>query len=102
MDCKVSEGGNEGAEMEAVKIMVDNQSTIMLTKTLAHHNRTKHIDTHYHFIRDCVKDGRVITKHVKIRDQLADILTKFLGRVKFVELCAIIGLKKAWDEKKIN
>ena len=34
-----------GVKMEAVKIMVDNQSAIMLSKTSAHHNRTKHIDT---------------------------------------------------------
>ena len=53
-----------GVKMEAVKIMVDNQSAIMLSKTSAHHNRTKHIDTRYHFIRDCVKDGRVVIEHV--------------------------------------
>ena len=34
-----------GVKMEAVKIMVDNQSAIMLSNTSAHHNRTKHIDT---------------------------------------------------------
>ena len=39
-----------GVKMEAVTIMVDNQSAIMLSKTSAHHNRTKHIDTRYHFI----------------------------------------------------
>ena len=34
-----------------VKLMVDNQSAITLSKNLVHHNRTKHIDTRYHFIR---------------------------------------------------
>ena len=89
-------------EIEAVKIMVDNQSAIMLSKTSAHHNRTKHIDTRYHFIRDCVEDGRVVIEHVKTKDQLADILTKALGRVKFVELSARIGVKKACDVNKIK
>ena len=69
---------------------------------ITHHNRTKHIDTRYHFIRDCVEDGRVIIEHVKTEDQLADILTKSLGRVKFVELSARIGVKKAWDLKKLK
>ena len=32
-------------EIEALKIMIDNQSAIMLSKTLAYHNRIKHIDT---------------------------------------------------------
>ena len=85
--------------MEAVKIMVDNQSASMLSKTSAHHNRTKHIDTRYYFIQDCVEDGRVIIEHVNIEDQLADILTKSLGRLKFVELSAKIRVKKACDMK---
>ena len=39
---------------------------------------------------------------MKIKDQLANILTKALGSVKFVELCVRNGVKKAWDEKKIK
>ena len=38
---------------------------------------------------------------MKTEDQLADILTKSLGRVKFVELSARVGVKKAWDMKKL-
>ena len=75
--------------------MVDNQSVIMLNKTSAQYIRTKHMDTHYHFIQDCVEDERVIIKHRKMKDQLADILTKALGRVKFMKLCARIRVKKA-------
>ena len=88
--------------MEVVKIMVDNQSAIMISKTSAHHNRTKHIDTLYHFIRDCVKEGRVVIEHVKTEDQLTDILIKSLGRVKFAEISARIGVKKACDMKKLK
>ena len=91
-----------GVKMEAVKIMVDNQSAIMLSKISAHHNGTMHIDTLYHFIRDCVEDGRVVIEHVKTEDQLADILTKSLGRVKFMELSSRIEVKKAWDMKKLK
>ena len=39
---------------------------------------------------------------MKTEDQLADILTKSLGRVKFVKLSAKIGVKKAWDMKKLK
>ena len=46
-------------EIEAGKIMVNNQSAIMLSKTSAHHNRTKHIDTRCHFIRDKSKIGEL-------------------------------------------
>ena len=57
-----------GVKLEAVKIMVDNQSAIMLSKTSAHHTKTKHIDTLSHFIRDCVEDNRVVTEHMKTED----------------------------------
>ena len=87
---------------KAVKIMVDNLSAIMLSNTSAHYNRTKYIDTRYYFIRDCVKEGRVVIEHVKTEDQLADIITKSLRRVKFVELSARIGVKKVWDMKKLK
>ena len=39
-----------GVEMEQEKVMVDNQSTTILRKNSAHHNRTTHVDTCYHFI----------------------------------------------------
>ena len=41
-------------------------------------------------------------KHVKTKDQLANVLTKALERVKFVDLCAKIGVQKALDEEKIK
>ena len=63
-------------EIKVVKIMVDNQSTIMLRKTSNHHNRTKHIHTRYHFVQDSVEEGRVFIKHVRTKDQLTDILKK--------------------------
>ena len=37
-------------EQKGVKLMVDNQSAITLSKNPVHHNHTKHIDTRYHFI----------------------------------------------------
>ena len=80
--------------MEVVKIMVDNQSVIMLSKTSANHNRTKHIDTRYHFIRDCVEDARAVIEHVKTEDQLAD---KIIGES---EVC---GAKcKNWSEEDMR
>ena len=44
-------------EARAPVLMVDNQSAIALAKNPVHHDRSKHIDTKYHFIRDCFDDG---------------------------------------------
>jgi hypothetical protein len=51
----------------------------------------KHIDIWYHFIRGCLEDGSIGASFINIADQLADILTKSLGQVKFQELRARIG-----------
>ena len=39
-----------GDEIDLVKIMIDNQSTIILRKNSVHHNKTRHINTCDHFI----------------------------------------------------
>jgi hypothetical protein len=42
-------------------------------------NRSKHIDTKYHFIRECIEEGKVEVDHVGTAGQLADIFPKSLG-----------------------
>jgi hypothetical protein len=39
-----------------IKIYIDNQSSIVLAKNLVYHERNKHIDTRYYFIREHVKN----------------------------------------------
>jgi hypothetical protein len=51
-----------------VKLLVDNKSAITLSKNPVHHDRSKHIDTRFHFIRDCVDKGEVDVGHVGTRD----------------------------------
>lgn len=69
-----------------VKLLVDNKSAIELCKNLVHYDHSKHIDMRFHFIRECVKDSKVAMSHVSTNEQLADILTKALGRTKFIEI----------------
>lgn len=66
-------------------------SAIELSKNPVYHDRSKHIDSRYHYIRDCIEKGVVDVDHVGTDDQLADILTKPLGRVRFVELRSKLG-----------
>lgn len=74
------------------RLLVDNQSAIELSKNPVFHERSKHIDTRYHYIRDCIEQGVVDVDHVGTEDQLADILTKPLGTVRFVELRSRLGI----------
>ena len=49
-----------------------------------YHARTKHIEVHYHFVREKVLDGQIDLVYVKTDDeQVTDIFTKALGKEKF-------------------
>eukprot|EP00253_Pinus_taeda_P034518 PITA_34518 len=70
-------------KMEATRIMCDNQSCIKLSENPVFHDRSNHIDIWCHFVRDCVQRGAVQLSYTPTREQVADILTKALGRTKF-------------------
>ena len=48
-----------GLEQDKVTLWCDSQSAICLSKNSNHHERTKHIDVRYNFIRDVVEAGDV-------------------------------------------
>ncbi|CAL1356029.1 unnamed protein product [Linum trigynum] len=70
---------------ESTEIFVDNKSTLALAKNPVFHDRSKHIDTRYHFLRECVEQKEVALKYVKTEDQIADIFTKPLKQDVFVK-----------------
>ncbi|KAJ1274997.1 hypothetical protein BS78_05G102800 [Paspalum vaginatum] len=76
-------GSFYGKAASIATINIDNQSTIQLCKNPVFHGRSKHIETQFHFIRDCVEGGQVVIRKIHIDDQLADMLTKSLGKERF-------------------
>lgn len=66
-----------------VELNVDNQSAIKLIKNGQFSKRSKHIDVRYHFIHEKVNEGLLLLKYCDTRNQLADIFTKPLNKVKF-------------------
>ena len=83
-----------GIQTPKVRLLVDNKSAIALSKNPVHHDRSKHIDTKFHFIRECIEEGKVEVYHIGMADQLADIFTKALGRARFLELRRALGVDK--------
>ncbi|KAJ4789254.1 polyprotein [Rhynchospora pubera] len=70
-------------EKGATILYCDNQSTIAIGNNPVHHNRTKHIDTRFHFIRDLIEHGVFELQYINTNQQIADALTKPLTREKF-------------------
>jgi hypothetical protein len=59
-------------------VQIDNRSAHQLAENPVHHQRSKHIDIRYHWIRDMVFSRTVQLIDVPTEDQRADFLTKAL------------------------
>jgi hypothetical protein len=90
IDRLLKEIGQE--ESMPIPLLCDNQSAIRLAKNPEFHQRTKHVDIKYHFIREQLKNGVIDMQYVGTDDQLADMLTKPLETSRFQKLRQRIGI----------
>ena len=65
------------------KLKCDNQAAISLTKNPINHNRSKHIDIKYHFLRDEIENNALEIQYVPTEDNVADVFTKPMSKIKF-------------------
>ncbi|GJX40600.1 copia protein [Tanacetum coccineum] len=72
-----------GFQFNKIPLYCDNKSVIALCCNNVQHSRAKHIDVHYHFIKEQVENGIVELYFVRTEYQLADIFTKPLPRERF-------------------
>lgn len=70
-----------------ITLNIDNQSSIQLIKAGYFNKRSKHIDVRYYFIHEHYVKGNIIIKYCPTDQQIADILTKPLGKIKFEFHC---------------
>ena len=77
-----------------VVIYCDNLSSIQLARNPMFHARTKHIEVHYHFIRERVLSSDIDLMYVNTEEQVADIFTKALGAEKLQRFRAMLGVQE--------
>ncbi|MCO5604381.1 hypothetical protein L7F22_058546 [Adiantum nelumboides] len=75
-----------------VVIYCDNLSSIQLAENPVFHARTKHIEVHYHFVRDQVLASDIDLVYVSTEEQVADIFTKALGAEKLRRFWLMLGV----------
>ncbi len=75
-----------------VVIYYDNISNILLANNLVYHARTKHIEVHYHFIREKVLVKEIDLIHVNTENQVANIFTKVLSTYKLRKFRKMLGV----------
>ncbi|XP_073225643.1 secreted RxLR effector protein 161-like [Cicer arietinum] len=81
-------------QKDAIDICIDNKYAQALAKNPVFKDCNKHIDTKYHFIRECIAKKEVELKYVKTQDQVAEIFTKSLKFEDFQRFRARFGMKK--------
>lgn len=81
-----------GYSQDSVEIFSDSHSAIALARNNVFHERTKHIATKMHFIRDKVEDGEVQVSKMHTSENPADLLTKVLAVNKFKQLLILLGV----------
>ncbi|KAL3641175.1 hypothetical protein CASFOL_016143 [Castilleja foliolosa] len=82
----------EHATTHATLVYCDNVSSIYLAHNPVQHQRTKHIELDIHFVREKVRRGLVRVIHVPSRYQVADIFTKGLPRILFLDFRSSLSI----------
>ena len=80
-----------GGTKSTVILNVDNQGAICLAKNPVHHQRTKHIDIKYHYIRAEIQEGNVELKYVPSSDNIADLFTKPVSKDRLNKFSCMRG-----------
>jgi hypothetical protein len=79
-------------EMNSTIIHCDNQSCVKLSENPVFHDKSKHIEIKYHYIRGMVQRKAVHVQYLPTHEQIANIFTKPLARTKFEYFCERLGL----------
>eukprot|EP00253_Pinus_taeda_P008441 PITA_08441 len=81
-------------EQHPTTLWCDNQSAIQLCKDPVQHHCNKHIEIHMHFIGKLIHDHVIEVKYYSTDDQIADIFTKALTKVKLNKLWFMVGVQE--------
>lgn len=87
-------------EQSIITLFEDNQSCLHMLETEKFSNRTKHIDTRYHFTKDLKQTGLITFKYCPTDKMLADLLTKPISRIRMETLRQLCGLLRSSDSRQ--
>ncbi|GJS81794.1 copia-like protein [Tanacetum coccineum] len=75
-------------------VYCDNASVIALASNPVQHNRTKHIEIDYHFVRAKIRQDLILPTFISTQHQLADVLTKGLSKAPHYQCLSKFGISQ--------
>ena len=85
-----------------IKMYNDNQSSIRIATNSGSCNRTKHINIRHFYVQELLENEEFELMYVPTTENIADLFTKSLGRVKFHYFVSKLFKKMSENESKIN
>ena len=82
-----------GLMLKAIPIYGDNQGSIFIGSDPVQEQCTKHIDIHYHYVRQCIEDKQIELMFIEGSNNITDMFTKNLGIQKFSQYRAQLSLE---------
>jgi hypothetical protein len=78
--------------MDSTVIHCDNQSYVKLSKNPMSHDKSKHIEIKFHYIKDMVQRKEVYVKYLSTHEHIADVFTNPLSRTNCDYFSGRLGL----------
>ncbi|GKF82163.1 hypothetical protein Tco_0243819 [Tanacetum coccineum] len=82
-----------GFNYNKIPLYCDSQSAISISCNPVQHSRSKHINVHYHFIKEQVERGIIELYFVRTEYQLADMFMKALSQDRFAYLVRRLDMR---------
>jgi hypothetical protein len=82
-----------GVPARPLPLFCDNQSTCKVLENPIENGRSKHLDVHWHYVRERVSMGDLKVTWVRTKDNVADIFTKPVVGKQFAALRWQLGIR---------